>query len=144
MGPWQGRQPFPRNLAPKEREPRLAGSNLLPKAAGMWSATPASSGLHAGRSTVPLSLCLRAEQKSHRLPGESSLDKVGPWSSRGGLLIKAGISLTSLRKLLVSFKGCGFGSEGFFGSRSGMIRAARGWDWVHEESARSRKRGLGF
>lgn len=31
-----------------------------------------------------------------------------------------------------------------FGSRSGTIRAAAGWDWVDEESARSRKGAWDF
>lgn len=148
-GPWEGRQPFPRDLAPVEREPRLAGSSVLPEAVWMWSANPGSSGLHeAGGSCwegarSQISLCLRAEQKSHQLPGESSLIKVGPWSSLGGLLIKAGMSLTSLRKLLVWLKGCSCGTEGFWltlgddPSCRRMGLGARGISMKQE-------RGLGF
>lgn len=114
--------------------------DVVSKAMGVccWGVVSKATRQLLERNAIPKSFCLGAEQKSHQLPGESSLIKVAPWSSLGGLLIKAGISLTLLRKLLVSFEGCSYGSKGF-GSRSGMVRAARGWGWVHEESAQSRK-----
>lgn len=34
-------------------------------------------------------LCLIPKQKPHRLPGDSSLVEVGPWSSLGGLLTES-------------------------------------------------------
>lgn len=149
VGPWEGRQPFPRGLAPAEREPRLAGSNVLPEAVQMWSANPGSSGLHEegsscrGAARPHISLCLRAEQKSHQLPEESSLVRVDPWSSLGGFLIKAGISLTSLRKLLVWLKGCSYGTEGFWltlGDDPSCRRMGLGGRGISTK----RERGLGF